>query len=165
MLFRSLPALAPLVAHKIRTGIPTKAVALADTLTGAGCDDAERLKRYLFLARQQDPSLRYVLLVGDADVMPVRFMVLDRVTSSAADTAFYPSDLYYADLLARDGTFDDWNKARSDHHTHYFGEVHGEKNKQDAINFDGIDYLPELAVGRWPVATPAEVEQIGRAHV
>ena len=39
----------------------------------------------------------------------------------------------------------------------YFGEVRGEKNKSDPINFDRIDYRPELAVGRWPVDTEAEV--------
>ena len=39
-----------------------------------------------------------MLLVGDATVLPVRYMVLDRVTPAAFDTAFYPSDLYYADV-------------------------------------------------------------------
>ena len=38
----------------------------------------------------------------------------------------------------------------------YFGEVRGEKNKQDPINFDQVDYRPEIAVGRWPVSTPEE---------
>jgi len=36
-------------------------------------------------------------------------MVLDRVTSAAFDTAFYPSDLYYADIARKDGSFEDWN--------------------------------------------------------
>jgi hypothetical protein len=35
--------------------------------------------------------------------------------------------------------------------------VRGEKNKKDPINFDQIDYRPDVAVGRWPVSTPAEV--------
>lgn len=155
-----LPALAPLLAHKAQTGTPAQAIALQDALASEGVDDAERLKRYLFGRWQRDPSLHFVLLVGDADRMPVRFMVLDRVTEAAADTAFYPSDLYYADLCTRDGRFDDWNGARDGIHAHYFGEVHGEKNKHDAINFDGIDYLPELAVGRWPVATAEEVTRM-----
>lgn len=152
--------LAPLVEHKARTGIPTTTVALRDTLATLGVDDAERLKRFLYERRQQDRSLHYVLLVGDADRMPVRFMVLDRVTEAAADTAFYPSDLYYADLCAHDGGFESWNGARDGFHADYFGEVHGEKNKQDPINLDGIDYVPEIAVGRWPVATPVEVTRM-----
>ncbi len=99
-----------------------------------------------------------MLLVGDADIMPVRYMVLDRVTPTAYDYAFYPSDLYYADVARRDGSFDDWNVRKDGFHASYFGEVRGEKNKADPINFDRIDYRPELAVGRWPADSTAEVE-------
>jgi hypothetical protein len=84
-------------------------------------------------------------------------MVLDRVTPAAYDYAFYPSDLNYADLAMPDGTFEDWNAAHEGFHAGYFGEVRGEKNKQDPINFDQADYRPEIAVGRWPVSTPEEV--------
>ena len=70
---------------------------------GRGADDAEKLKHYLFdqwHAKRGDDAeqVRYVLLVGDADIMPVRYMVLDRNTDAAFHYAFYPSDLYYADL-------------------------------------------------------------------
>ena len=85
-------------------------------------------------------------------------MVLDRITPAAYDYAFYPSDLYYADVARRDGSFDDWNARKDGFHASYFGEVRGEKNKNDAINFDRIDYRAELAVGRWPVDSVAEVE-------
>ena len=98
-----------------------------------------------------------MLLVGDATVLPVRYMVLDRVTPAAFDTAFYPSDLYYADVARNDGSFEDWNGRKDGFHAQYFGEVHGEKNKKDPINFDRVHYVPTLAVGRWPVTSPAEV--------
>ncbi len=98
-----------------------------------------------------------MLLVGDIDVLPVRYMVLDRVTPAAFDYAFYPSDLYYADLAKLDGSFDDWNAHKDGFHAHYFGEVRGEKNKKDPINFDQIPYRPKISVGRWPVSTPEEV--------
>jgi hypothetical protein len=124
--------------------------------SSGGADDPERLKRYLF-ARWRDDGAAYALLVGDADVLPVRYMVLDRVTEPAFDFAFYPSDLYYADLARPDGSFDDWNRAKDGFHAAYFGEVRGEKNKTDPINFDGIDYRPDIAVGRWPVSTVEEV--------
>ena len=159
-----LAAVQPLLAHKNATGLPATAVSLKDALANAvaatGCDDAERLKRFLFARKQSDASLQFVLLVGDADVMPVRFMTLDRVTESAFNVAFYPSDLYYADLSKQDGSFETWNGMQAGHHRGYFGEVHGEKHKQDKINFDGIDYLPEIAVGRWPVSTAAQVERM-----
>ena len=116
-----------------------------------------RKAQALALQQWKEHQLRYVLLVGDADLVPVRYMVLDRVTPHAFDYAFYPSDLYYADVARRDGSFDDWNARKDGFHAHYFGEVRGEKNKNDPINFDRIDYRPELAVGRWPVDSDAEV--------
>jgi hypothetical protein len=148
-------ALEKFVEHKKKL-LPTELVALEDVLkTNEGVDDPERLKRFLFTA-WKERDLGYVLLVGDVDVMPVRYMVLDRVTPAAFDYAFYPSDLYYADLAKRDGSFEDWNAHKDGFHAQYFGEVRGEKNKKDPINFDQIDYRPEVAVGRWPVSTPAE---------
>ncbi|MEP0843669.1 MAG: hypothetical protein HRF43_13275 [Phycisphaerae bacterium] len=126
---------------------------------GAGADDPERLKRFLYAAWKERRA-GYCLLVGDADVLPVRYMVLDRVTPAAFDYAFYPSDLYYADLAGPDGSFDDWNARKDGFHARYYGEVRGEKNKDDPINFDAIDYRPELALGRWPVSTPEEVRMV-----
>lgn len=152
-------ALGEYVAHK-KERMPASLVALEDALASSeGADDAERLKRYLYGA-WKERGVRYVLLVGDADVLPVRYMVLDRVTEAAFDYAFYPSDLYYADLARRDGSFEDWNGAKEGFHAGYYGEVRGEKNKADPINYDGIDYRPEVALGRWPVSTPAQAATV-----
>ena len=116
-------------------------------------DPPEAIKRALF-ARWKSSSIGYVLLVGDADTFPVRFMVLDRFTPAAANYAFYASDLYYADLANSAAEFEDWNSEREGFHARYFGEVRGESNKQDPINFDRVSYVPEIAVGRWPVHSP-----------
>ena len=146
---------------------PTELIDLEDALDDGGAanfeekpaDDAEALKRYLY-SRWKAEHIRFVLLVGDADVMPVRYMALDRVTTPAFDYAFYPSDLYYGDLAKPAGAFEDWNASHEDFHAHYFGEVRGEKNKSDPMNFDQIDYKPEIAVGRWPVSTIDELKTI-----
>lgn len=129
------------------------------TSRGLAGDEAEQVKRALHEAFCQE-GLTHALLVGDADIFPVRFMMLDRNTTAAFDTAFYPSDLYYADLLRADGTFEDWNARRDGHHADYFGEVHGEHNKDCAINQDRIHYLPEIAVGRWPVGGLDELRAV-----
>ena len=122
----------------------------------AGADEPEKIKRYLFeLWRQK--SIEQLLIVGDAATTPVRYMVLDRVTPAAFDYAFYPSDLYFADLAKIDGSFESWNVAGDDFHAHYFGEVRGEKNKTNPINFDAIDYRPEIGVGRWPIRTTEQL--------
>ncbi len=150
------PALKQFVAHKKKL-LPTTLKSLEDILrTGTGVDAPEKVKRFLY-AQWRGHGLGYALLVGDVDTFPVRFMVLDRVTPAAYDYAFYPSDLYYSDLAKPDGSFDDWNACKESFHAGYFGEVRGEKNKNDPINFDGIDYRPEIAVGRWPVSTVEEV--------
>ncbi len=149
-------ALQPFVEHKRKTRT-TELLSLETILREEqGADDAEKLKSRLFRLWKEQ-SAGYVLLVGDADVLPVRYMVLDRVTPQAFDYAFYPSDLYYADLANAKGEFETWNKANEGFHAHYYGEVRGEKNKNDPINYDQIDYLPEIAVGRWPVSNEAEV--------
>jgi hypothetical protein len=151
--------LAPFVTYR-RAQRPVELASLEGILKSTnGADDPERIKRWLYQCWRERHA-RYVLLVGDADVLPVRYMVLDRVTPAAFDYAFYPSDLYYADIARRDGRFDDWNGRKDGFHAHYFGEVRGEKNKSDPINFDQIDYRPELAVGRWPVDSDREVRLV-----
>jgi len=157
-------ALADYVAYR-RAQMSVSAESLEEILRATdGADDPERLKRHLYEA-WRSRGTRYVLLVGDADVLPVRYMVLDRVTPAAFDYAFYPSDLYYADVAERDGSFEDWNARRDGIHARYYGEVRGEKNKQDPINYDDVDYLPELAVGRWPVSTADEVRTVVRKTI
>ena len=85
-------ALGDFIAEK-KTRLPVESVALEDILAAtSGVDDAEKLKRFLF-EKWRAGSLAYVLLAGDADVLPVRYMVLDRVTPAAFDYSFYPSDL------------------------------------------------------------------------
>lgn len=151
------PALKRFVEFKKKRR-PTELLSLETILREEqGADDPEKVKRRLF-SLWKDQTFGYALLVGDADVFPVRYMVLDRVTPTAFDYAFYPSDLYYADVADAKGNFETWNHASEGFHAGYYGEVRGEKNKNDPINYDGIHYLPEIAPGRWPVSTPQEVE-------
>ena len=157
---RFLDQLAPFVAWKKEHGVRATLMALESLREGKGCDDAEKVKRWLYAQWRRNPALRHALLVGDADLFPVRYMVLDRATPQAFDYAFYPSDLYYADLAKPDGSFEDWNGKRDGFHAGYFGEVRGEKNKSDPINFDAVDYRPEIGVGRWPVSTDAELATV-----
>ncbi len=153
------PALARFVEARAKERRVTL-LALEDIVgNGAGVDPPERIKRALHTAwKERDTG--YALLVGDADVLPVRFMVLDRATKPAFDTAFYPCDLYYADVADASGSFDGWNASASDFHARYFGEVHGETNKHDPIDFDRVSYVPELGVGRWPVSNVAALNTI-----
>jgi len=154
-----LPVLKPWVDAR-KADFDVEAIAIEDVLaTNEGRDAPERIKRHLWRG-WKERGLRYALLVGDADTFPFRFMVLDRCTKEAFDTAFYPSDIYYADVAKEDGSFDDWNGRTDAHHAAYFGEVQGEKVKEPPINLDGISYAPEVAVGRWPVSNPADLAAV-----
>lgn len=154
-----LPALDKFMQHKSKL-LRAELKPLDEILMSSeGVDDAEKLKRYLY-NEQRQRGLDFVLLVGDVDVLPVRFMTLDRVEPKAFNYSMYPSDLYYCDLANKDGSFEDWNGRKDAFHAGYFGEVRGEANKDDAINFDAIDYQPDVAVGRWPVSTSQEVTRI-----
>ncbi|MCC7083814.1 MAG: hypothetical protein IT427_02275 [Pirellulales bacterium] len=154
-----LPALHKFLQHKLKL-LDTTLKPLDEILAvGTGADDAEKLKRFLY-EQWKTRGLDYVLLVGDIDVLPVRYMTLDRVHQPAFNYSMYPCDLYYSDLAKKDGTFDDWNGRHDGFHAGYFGEVRGEANKDDPINYDAIDYQPDVAVGRWPVSTPDEAARI-----
>ncbi|KAF0245414.1 MAG: Peptidase C25 [Planctomycetota bacterium] len=146
------PSCKPLLQHR-RGEFEAEVWVLEDVVARfEGADDAEKVKRFLYF-KWRTGALKYALLVGDADVFPVRYMMLDRVARPAFDVAFYPSDLYYGDLATADGLFDDWNAAKNGVHAGYYGEVHGEHHKVPPVNFDGIDYRPEIGVGRWPLST------------
>ncbi|MCX7599218.1 MAG: C25 family cysteine peptidase [Armatimonadetes bacterium] len=154
-----LSEMAPYVAAR-SAEFDVQCVALEDAMAGEdGMDAPERLKKFLY-RQWREGRLQYALLVGDAATFPVRWMVLDRKTEPAYNYAFYASDLYYADLAREDGTFDDWNAQRNGFHGGYFGEVRGEHIKDSPINYDGISYVPEIAVGRWPVGEVAELRAV-----
>jgi hypothetical protein len=146
-------ALEPLQRHKTRTGLVTHLLTLESVLSSyPGADEAERVKRCLADYRTRR-SLRYAMLVGDADHFPVRYTVTDRGTQAAHDHAFYSSDLYYADLFKDDGSFEDWDYNQDG----YFGELRGE-TQAGPLNIDRVDMRPDVAVGRVPASTEAEVK-------
>lgn len=161
------PALDEFLAERSRQlGFPVAFLALEEASRPSAAEGSARapdapelLKREVY-RRWKAGEVTALLLVGDVDTMPVRFMKLDRGTKEAFDTAFYASDLYYADLARADGSFDDWNGAADGVHARYFGEVHGETNKKDPINFDRVSYAPEIAVGRWPVSSADEAKAV-----
>ncbi len=151
--------LAPFVAHKKKL-LPTELVALEDVLKKhKGADDAEKLKRYLYDRWKKD-QIGYVLLAGDAEVIPIRYSAVNNGGGPGdGGWSFMPTDLYYADLAKRDGSFEDWNARKDGFHGGYHGELMGFDGK-GPINVDAIDYVPEVAVGRWPVHDRVHLQTI-----
>lgn len=140
--------------HKTRTGIPTTIVTLEKIYQrGYSGDEAEQVKRYI-ADRVATDLCRYVLLVGDADVFPVRYTKTDREDAKACNVAFFPTDLYYASLHQPNGAFDTWDSNGNG----YYGELRGETGS-GTINVDDVSLLPEIAVGRVPASTVDDVRR------
>jgi hypothetical protein len=132
-----MAALQPLVDHKNSTGMPTLAVSIAQLRSRfPGADDPEKIKRGIQYAHERFGT-QYVMLVGDAHWLPVRFIFFKNFSKGypkqpdgpwlPIDGLYAPSDLYYANLyhhqLVRSaglkllpGSFDDWDADRNGHY-------------------------------------------------
>lgn len=148
-----LTDLAPLVAHKRATGVPTLLIDPTSLAAYSGRDDAERVKRAIFEAHH-DLGLPYVLLVGDASRVPVRYRrtaVTDKWTNAwytAADHYYYANLYLHHDAAGhpdRRSGFSDWD-ADGD-------GAYNEQNWADDLlrhNPDRVDAYPDVSVGRVP---------------
>jgi len=132
--------LQPLVDWKCQRGVPTRLVMLSAALdAGTGPDDAAKLRDYI-KSEFEKGSLRHVLLGGDVEVLPARWVDIE-YDNELADTMEYAraaTDLYYGDL---DG---DWDPDGDG--------VYGQYE-------DPADLLPDISVGRLPVATAQEATE------
>lgn len=153
-----MPALAPLEAHKEATGIDTVRLSLESIYAhywfSRGVDEPEQIKLAIE-HYQRDHGVRYVMLVGDSDKFPVRWIT--RWDSPENVSYYFPSDLYYADLYNASGGFDTWNYDGDE----YFGEhLRSESGDSDPyrVNADRADLHPDVAVGRVPASTVDEVK-------
>jgi Peptidase family C25 len=152
-----LDALEPLKTHKDYTDISTRIYSwqyLAQRFQDQGRDVPERLKKAIASFRQ-GCGIKYVMLVGDSDRFPVRYCKIYDPTSWG--DGYSPADLYYADLYRQDGTFEDWDGDGDG----IFGEIQGGAwvagSTLADINLDDVDLYPDIAVGRVPASTVAEV--------
>jgi len=147
-------SLLPLKNHKNETGIATEIVELPDVYNRySGRDEAEKVKNCLVAYRRRN-GIRFAMLVGDSDKFPVRYTKADSGVAKAFNTAFCVTDLYYADLFEPNGAMDNWDKNNNG----YFGELRGSWGT-GTINVDDVDLRPDIAVGRIPASTSAEVQK------
>src|SRR5689334_7757345 len=108
----------------------------------AGVDDAERIRLFLKDAHA-NWGTRFVLLGGSDALLPMRRVTLHVPVVNGQTTLLLPTDQYFACL---DGT---WNAD---------GDADWGENADPSSGEPGddVDFVPELAVGRAPVSTPAE---------
>jgi len=148
-----MEALEPLKDHKNAINMPTALKSwqsLVQTFAAYGVDDPERLKQAIAYYKK-NASINYVMLVGDSDMFPVRYCK----NYATAGNYWTPTDLYYADLLKEDGSFDTWDANGN----HIFCETKAvEAYPQGGlINIDEIDGRMDVVVGRVPASSVSEV--------
>jgi len=116
-----------------KLGIRTKVYSLIPILAFTGKDDAEKIRNFLIDLNDTSSSLKYVLLVGDNELIPARYMYAGAHTWKLDYS--YISDHYYACLGGTwdangNGTYGEW----------------GEE-----------DWTPDVFVGRIPIDDSGEV--------
>lgn len=171
-------ALQPLIDHKNSFGISTVLKNTEDIYRDyQGRDKPEKIK--YFLAEAFDEwNMKYVLLVGGLNSfiwatpkdddnqgskdwnVPVRYTnVYDNPKYPLASSTFDPgviSDLYYADIWRYDSTFgrtfEDWDPNGDN--------IFFAWNRPGIENDTGIDFLPDVSLGRLACVNVKEVELV-----
>lgn len=154
-------ALQPLVDWKNATSMPAAMVSI-ESLRGAcdGIDDPERIKRGIWQAHV-NLGVKYVLLVGDASMFPVRYRFEAQPKGAPVggqsgwmDGSYNPTDLYYANLVRFGTLFDDWDADGNGKYNRSTWNVDPYRSKQ---NPDDVTGYPDVALGRLPANSVADV--------
>lgn len=128
-------ALEPLKEHKNKNGIKTSIVT-SDRIYDDiwyGRDNPEKIK--LFIKQAYDETqIKYVLLVGNFRKVPIRY-----VNNADSFEQNFISELYYADIIDKNGSFSSWDTNNNG--------IYGEWNGDQAQDKD-IDLYPDVCVGR-----------------
>jgi hypothetical protein len=134
---------APLISHKIERGITSTFVSLEDISAGTyfaiqGRDDAEKVK-YFIKNAIENWGTTSVMLLGNSIIFPARET---HITVSTDDTEIFVSDLYYADIYNKNGTFSTWDSNDNDNFAEY--------RWINKTTTDKMDLTPDIAIGRIP---------------
>lgn len=135
------PALEPLVAARTEEGLSVALVPVEEVYDtfGYGAETPDSINRFVKFAYQnwQSPAPRYLLLIGDATTDYWGFL-----SARSDDPVSRPQNVIPPYLVP----------------VSFGGETVSDARLADV---DG-DFLPELSVGRWPVASTDEVHDLVR---
>jgi hypothetical protein len=149
-----------LVDHKKRTGMSAHVVRLSEILGSPADPDVSvhpwRIKNLITEAVERC-STRYVMLAGDASLIPTRHRTVwqgDGGSAEGMNCTYNATDLYYSDLYLPGSSAterSDWDASGTGHFAEQIWGV------SPAIhNPDCVDGYPRVAVGRVPAHTVAE---------
>jgi hypothetical protein len=170
-----MAALTPLVQHKKQLGMTAMSVSIPSLVPYfKGVDDPETIKKAIRFAHE-NLSTKYIMLVGDAHWFPVRFMFYHKlgnqysgtnpavfVDCSPAGGDYFASDLYYSNLYHHKGTYPTLTNGAFDNWDANGNGLYNEATWLDThslttSNPDDVDGYPDVAVGRVPAHSDADV--------
>ncbi|MEA3557842.1 MAG: C25 family cysteine peptidase [Candidatus Thermoplasmatota archaeon] len=133
----------PLDMWRSKTGVNTHTFGIEEILGSEnGDDDAERLFNFIsLLYNETDGRLRYVLLAGDADLIPTRYLHAGGSDYGLDDQ--YISDVYYS-APGFDWDADDDN-------------IYGEREDIESVGIENLSF--PIKVGRAPVSNATEAQR------
>ncbi len=136
--------LIPLVNWKTYKGVPAKIYTLESIYLNytTGRDDAANLQKFLRVLDDKSPALTWVLLAGDADVIPARKLWAGAKASQDGLDDEYVGDYYYAGL---DNDWDVNNDGK-----------YGAGTATSNPKFEG-DWTPNVYLGRLPANSSSEI--------
>ena len=138
-------SLQQLIDHKNNYNVKTNLVTTEEILGEyQGRDDPEQIK-YFIKNTIENWNAKYILLIGDMDLMPMR--VTDMNVWSGLSV---PTDLYYADIYDHNGNFCNWDFDNDNK----FGEYEWEENG----NIDRVDLYADIKIGRIPCKNNYELK-------
>ncbi|MEA2054499.1 MAG: C25 family cysteine peptidase, partial [Candidatus Thermoplasmatota archaeon] len=137
-------ALQPLVEHKESYGVKTMLVSLDEIYNGnyftvQGRDGAEKIK-YFIKDSIEEWGIKYVMLVGDIEKMPIRYIWFIYRNGIKFYWRDMPTDLYYADIYDSDGKFSSWDSNNNG--------KYGEQYVDGGGTNDDMDMYADVYVGR-----------------
>ena len=131
--------LQPLIDHKNSRDVLTFLKTTEEIYSEySGRDEPEQIK-YFIKDAFETYSIQYVLLVGSADLLPVRYTHI-YFEYDYQNYWVFVSDLYYADIYNETGQFASWDTNNNN--------VFGEYNWSSSHNFDEVDLYPDVYLGR-----------------
>ena len=143
-------SLQPLINHKNTKGVHTFLKTLPEIYDQyQGRDNAEKIK-FFIKETIENSNIRYVLLVGGANLLPGRYTHIyytDFPLYPTPDEWIFLSDLYYADIYDRNMNFSSWDT----NNNNVFGEYDWYGSTDD------MDLYPDVYLGRLPCMTKNEV--------
>ena len=151
--------------HKEQHGIRTQIISLDDIYNStyfpvSGRDNPEKIKYFIKYANE-NWNVQYVMLVGGKNEMPVRYsnIYFNSYCKNIKNQIlfdFYPiklgagqfiTDLYYADIFDKNGSFCSWDSNNND--------IFAEMNSTTII--DDVDLYPDVCIGRLLCSTRSEM--------